>query len=102
MDAQIILSKNITTFFSMLEFLSNDVSLKSFIIILKTYGLDQQQANNKGGLEKVHRSKIKVISRDLEKEGINLWVVKHEPQHVKEQKLDITITKKEKQELEHQ
>jgi len=55
MDAQIILSKNITTFFSMLEFLSNDVSLKSFIIILKTYGLNQQQANNNGGLEKAHR-----------------------------------------------
>ncbi len=39
MDAQIILSNNIATFLSMSEFPSSDGNLKSFIKILKEYGL---------------------------------------------------------------
>jgi hypothetical protein len=39
MDAQIYLLNNIVTFLSMSELLSNDSSLKFFIIILKAYGL---------------------------------------------------------------
>ncbi len=58
-------------------------------------------SGNKGGLEKAHRSKIKVILGDLEEQGINFWVVKHEPQQVEEQKVGITIAREEEQELEH-
>jgi UDP-3-O-acyl-N-acetylglucosamine deacetylase len=49
----------------MSELPSSDGSLKSFIRILRAYGLDQSQANNKVGLEN-HRSKTKVVLRDLE------------------------------------
>ncbi len=41
MVAQIILLNNIVMFFSMSELPSSDNSLKSFIIILKAYGLNQ-------------------------------------------------------------
>jgi hypothetical protein len=40
MDAQIILSNNIATFFSMSKLPSSDGSLKSFVKVLKAYGLD--------------------------------------------------------------
>jgi hypothetical protein len=39
MDAQIILSNNIVTFFSMLELPNSDGSFKPFIKILRTYGI---------------------------------------------------------------
>jgi len=67
----------------MLQLPSSDDNLKSFFKILKAYGLDQQQACNKVRL-KNHRSKIKVILKDLEEQGINLGVVKHEPQEIEE------------------
>jgi hypothetical protein len=80
---QIKKSNNITTFFIMLELPNSDSSLKSFIRILKTHGLDQQHAGNKIGLEK-HISKIEIVLRNLEEQVINLGVVKHEPQEVEE------------------
>jgi len=67
----------------MLKLPSSDSSLKSFIRILKTHGLDQQHASNKIGLEK-HISKIEVVLRNLEEQVINLGIVKHEPQEVKD------------------
>jgi hypothetical protein len=51
---QIRKSNNILALFNMLELPSSDSSLKSFIIILRAYGFDQQQASNKVGLKK-HR-----------------------------------------------
>jgi UDP-3-O-acyl-N-acetylglucosamine deacetylase len=56
---------NIATFFNMSELPSSDGSLKFVIKILRAYGLDQLQANNKIGLKK-HRSKTKVVLGDLE------------------------------------
>jgi uncharacterized protein YjbK len=47
---QIRKSNNIATFFNMLELRSSDNSFKSFIRILREYGLDQQHAGNKVGL----------------------------------------------------
>jgi uncharacterized protein YjbK len=47
---QIRKSNNIATFFNKLELRSSDSSLKSFIRILRKYGLDQQHADNKVGL----------------------------------------------------
>jgi hypothetical protein len=98
---QIRKSNNIATFFNMLELPSSDSSLKSFIIILRKYGLDQQHVGNKVGLYK-HRSKTKVVLRDLEEQVVNLGVVKHEPQDVEEQKVNIIIAREEEEELEHQ
>ncbi len=78
----------------MLELPSSDNSLRSFIMILKAYGLNQQQACNKARLEK-HRSKTKVVLGDLEGQGINLKVLKHEPKEVEKQKVDIIVAREE-------
>jgi len=41
MDAQVIFSNNIVTFLSMSKLPSNDGNLKSFIRILRAYGLER-------------------------------------------------------------
>ncbi len=76
-------------------------SLKFFINILKTYGLNQQRANNIKGIVESCRSKTQVLTYQQEQKG-QLRIAKEKPQEIDQQNPNTKLAKQELQELEHQ
>jgi hypothetical protein len=74
-------------------------SLKSFINILRSYGLDQQRVSNIVVAKNV-RSETQVLTYHLEQGG-HFTIAKEELQALKvdQQNLDITITKEDLEKL---
>jgi hypothetical protein len=87
----------------MLEFPNSEKnSLKSFIKILKAYGLDQQRESNIGVVES-SRSKTEVITYQLEQGG-HLRITKKKLQELKvdQHNLNNRIAIEDLEQLQHQ